>query len=184
MTLKNETVILVDTNDREIGQQEKIAAHREGNLHRAFSVFIFRHRSNTIELLLQKRHPHKYHCGGLWTNTCCGHPRPDEDVRQGAERRLNEELGLKIPLTRVGAFVYTASFDNGLIENEYDHVFIGFSKDEMLFVNPTEISEIRWVHLKSLQAEYEEYPERFTPWFKKALDSAVKAVSPTQPQRT
>lgn len=103
-----ERVILVDRMGREIGTEEKLKAHREGKLHRAFSIFIF----NTVgELLLQKRSKTKYHSGGLWTNTCCGHPRPGESHYDAARRRLNEEMGFDCDLT--GLFQFYLSYPIG-----------------------------------------------------------------------
>src|SRR5689334_15327319 len=120
-----EQVILVDENDNPIGSAEKLAAHEQGGQrHRAFSVFIFRKRDE-LEVLLQQRASHKYHCPDLWTNTCCSHPQPGETITQAGERRLQEEMGIATPLTWVGKFHYIAHFDNGLSENEIDHVLVG-----------------------------------------------------------
>ena len=119
-----EEVILVDEHDREIGSGEKLQIHQEGKLHRAFSVLVFNWKQ---ELLLQKRKETKYHSGGLWTNTCCSHPRPGELTLEAAQRRLHEEMGLTCPLREVGNFIYRAEFENGLIEHEYDHVLAGSS---------------------------------------------------------
>ena len=113
----NEVVTLVDENDLALGPCEKITAHERALLHRAFSVFVLKKQNEKIEILLQQRHIQKYHCGGLWTNTCCGHPRPSEAVKDAAERRLTEEMGIKIPLLSCGSFRYTAVFNNGLTEN-------------------------------------------------------------------
>ena len=114
-----EEVILVDEHDREIGSGEKLQIHQEGKLHRAFSVLVFNWKQ---ELLLQKRKETKYHSGGLWTNTCCSHPRPGELTLEAAQRRLHEEMGLTCPLREVENFIYRAEFENGLIEHEYDHL--------------------------------------------------------------
>ena len=117
-----EQVILVDQQDREIGVAEKLEAHRKGKLHRAFSVFLFNAKD---EMLLQQRAAEKYHSGGLWTNTCCSHPRPGEPTEAAARRRLREEMGISCNLNKAFDFIYRAEFDNGLIEHELDHVFIG-----------------------------------------------------------
>src|ERR1700753_227799 len=110
-----ESVILVDETDTPLGQMEKISAHRQALLHRAFSVFIF---SRKGEMLLQRRAEGKYHSPGLWTNTCCSHPRPGEDTRDAAIRRLQEEMGFTAPLTKLFDFIYRHEFDNGLTEYE------------------------------------------------------------------
>jgi len=117
-----ELVVLVDENDNEIGVEEKINAHRKGLLHRAFSIFVFNSKN---ELLLQKRAADKYHSGGLWSNTCCSHPRPGENLKDAAHRRLQEEMGFDCSLREVFSFLYKKSFDNGLTEHELDHVFFG-----------------------------------------------------------
>jgi isopentenyl-diphosphate delta-isomerase type 1 len=164
----NETVILVDAQDQVIGTAEKLAAHQTGQLHRAFSVFLYRRiapESANVEWLLQQRSADKYHCGGLWTNSCCSHPRPNEGVIEAAERRLQEELRLSATLRPVGDFVYRATFENGLIEHEFDHVLIGESAVDAVDFNPLEIQSCRWIKTDALLSEYALHPERFTPWF-------------------
>ncbi|ACJ18701.1 diphosphomevalonate decarboxylase [Coxiella burnetii] len=175
-TSREQRVVLVDENDRRLGIEEKIKAHREGKLHRAFSVFIFSRKNNEWQLLLQQRHPEKYHSGGLWTNTCCSHPRPDEDIVTAGERRLFEETGLKIPLKRVGEFHYTATVGNQLIENEYDHVLIGFTDADAIDFNKKEISAVRWIRVSELKNELKENLSHFTPWFMQALEIAIKPL--------
>ena len=163
-----EQVVLVDEAGREIGHMEKLAAHRSGLLHRAFSVFIFNTKG---ELLLQRRADGKYHSPGLWTNTCCGHPRPGEPTMQGAGRRLMEEMGLSCALLEVFSFRYEATLEGGLRENELDHVIVGISDREPV-PDPNEASEVRYVDLRTLQKELQEHPERFTVWFPICLDRA------------
>ena len=169
-------VTLVDAKDQTLGSEEKIKAHREGRLHRAFSVFIFSWRNNKWQLLLQQRHPEKYHSGGLWTNTCCGHPKPGENIIEAGEKRLFEEIGLKILLKKVGEFRYTAKVGNNLIENEYDHVLAGFLTNEKTYFNKNEISDIRWINLPILKGEFNKNPQNFTPWFGPALKIALKYI--------
>jgi isopentenyl-diphosphate delta-isomerase type 1 len=158
-----EQVILVDENDQIRGSAEKLQAHREGWCHRAFSIFIYRLHPKK-EYLLQKRASTKYHSPNLWTNTCCSHPRPGEDIIAAGERRLQEELGLKLPLTKLGSFHYRVTFPNGLIENEVDHVLIGEYKGETLTPNPAEVDALQWLTLKDLQAALLKNPGDFTPW--------------------
>ena len=172
-----EQVILVDKNDRSIGTEEKIKAHQEGKLHRAFSVFVFSQKNSEWQLLLQQRHLDKYHSGGLWTNTCCSHPRPDENIITASKRRLFEETGLNIPLKKVGAFHYTAVVGNQLIENEYDYVLIGFTDVATINFNKKEISAIRWVRVLDLKKELETNPKNFTFWLKQALEIALKNLT-------
>ncbi|MFZ9719311.1 MAG: isopentenyl-diphosphate Delta-isomerase, partial [Chitinophagaceae bacterium] len=74
-------LILVNEQDEPIGTMEKMEAHRQGLLHRAFSVFLFDDEGN---MLLQQRADEKYHSPGLWTNACCSHPMPGEDTLKAA----------------------------------------------------------------------------------------------------
>jgi len=166
----NEMVILVDRQDCQIGVEEKLKVHREGKLHRAFSVFVFNEKG---EMLLQKRAPHKYHSGGLWTNACCSHPRPDEAIEPAAARRLQEEMGFACHLRKAFHFIYKAKFDGGLIEHEFDHVFIGNYNGK---VNPdaNEVAEYRWLDIHALRNELKHSLEKYTVWFKLALKQVLK----------
>ncbi|MEO8401730.1 MAG: isopentenyl-diphosphate Delta-isomerase [Gammaproteobacteria bacterium] len=167
-----EQVILVDENDNPTGTAEKMAAHRDALCHRAFSVFVFRQQ----ELLLQQRAAHKYHSPDLWTNTCCSHPRPGEDILQAGQRRLREEMGIEAGLKSAGRFHYIAHFDNGLTENEVDHVLIGFISDETFQINPEEVQDYRFVSLAELKQEIERSPEKFTPWLSQAIGVVEKSL--------
>lgn len=166
-------VILVDEQDRAIGQMEKMQAHRLGVLHRAFSVFILNSRG---EILLQQRALSKYHSGGLWTNTCCSHPFPGEEIKNAAVRRLKEEMGLEnINLTHSGSFIYRAELDKGLIEHEFDHVFYGYCDTDPV-LNREEVEAFRWISPKELRKELEENPEHFTIWFRIIAEKAMLPV--------
>lgn len=163
-------VVLVNEQDVELGVMEKMEAHRQGLLHRAFSVFIFNARG---EMLLQQRALHKYHSGGLWTNTCCSHPLPGEDVASAAVRRLNEEMGLdRITLIPSGSFIYKANLDHGLTEHEFDYVFYGIS-DRDPKINPLEVADFRWINTSDLRRELQEQPELFTAWFRIIAEKAM-----------
>lgn len=159
-------VILVDDQDKEWGKMEKIQAHQMGLLHRAFSVFVFNSKG---ELLLQKRSPEKYHSGGLWTNTCCSHPRIGEEVSEGAIRRLEEEMGITCELTNGFQFVYKASFDNGLTEHEYDHVLFGQS-DQQPRVDSSEVSDWRYASIEEIESEIQSNSGAYTVWFITCFD--------------
>ncbi|MBV2247677.1 MAG: isopentenyl-diphosphate Delta-isomerase [Lentimicrobium sp.] len=161
-----EFVILVDENDHEIGKMEKLQAHVEAKLHRAFSVFIFNSRG---ELLLQQRAFTKYHTPGLWTNTCCSHPRPGEATADAAHRRMVEEMGFDCDFEEVFSFMYKARFTNELTEHEIDHVFIGFS-DTQPVINPTEVQDYHYANMNVLAKEIKDSPENFTIWFRIAFD--------------
>lgn len=172
-----EYVVLVDEADNEIGLAEKLAAHEQNLLHRAFSVFIFR-ENNGLELLLQQRALNKYHSPGLWTNTCCSHPRQGEAVIAAGTRRLQEELGFTTTLTDRGWFHYNAHFANGLAENENDHVLVGRVPVDMLIQpNPDEVHAIRWINIPDLQRELQSHPERFTRWLAFALDLVMAKLA-------
>lgn len=171
-----EHVILVDENDKMLGTAEKMVAHQKALLHRAFSVFIYHFRNNEFELLLQQRHSSKYHSGGLWTNTCCSHPRPGESVLQAAKRRLKEEMNLSIELHPVGAFKYKAEVASDLIEHEFDHVLIGFFKNEKIDPSPYEVQAYRWASAKELMDDLNKHPELYTSWLKNALLIANEAI--------
>ncbi|MBW3570944.1 MAG: isopentenyl-diphosphate Delta-isomerase [Gemmatimonadetes bacterium] len=157
-----ERVVLVDENDAEVGTLEKQRAHLEGRLHRALSVFVLNSRG---EMLLQRRAPGKYHSGGLWTNTCCSHPRPGEAVDLAARRRLREEMGIDTAVTPLFQFTYRAQVGPGLVEHEYDHVFAGrYDGDPVPSVD--EVDAWRWVPVRDLVNEVRDDPGAFTPWFR------------------
>lgn len=168
----SDKVILVNEEDKELGTADKLAAHQnEGKLHRAFSVFIF---NSEGEMLLQKRAEGKYHSGGLWTNTCCSHPRPGEATKQAAERRLKEEMGFTCDLEEVFSFIYRAKFED-LTEHEYDHVLFGVCESETnIEPDPEEVGDWKWIARKDLERDVNENPDNYTPWFKRALNRVMK----------
>jgi isopentenyl-diphosphate delta-isomerase len=139
-----------------------MTAHQEGILHRAVSVLIFYAKN---EWLIQQRAEEKYHSGLLWSNTACSHPMKGETTQDSAERRLQEEMGLDLTLEPAFSFQYRAEFDNGLIEHELDHVFIGYTENDPL-PNPEEVADFRWLRPDLLEAEIANNPENFTAWFK------------------
>ena len=167
-----EEIILVDEKDNVIGHEEKLKAHLYGGkLHRAFSIFIFNSKK---EMLLQFRSIKKYHFGGLWTNTCCSHPRKDEELEKAAHRRLKEEFGFDTELKEIFSFTYKHRDEKtGLTEHEFDHVFIG-TYDGEPNPNPNEIDDYKWISLDKLEKDVSENPEKYTPWFKIALDKVVE----------
>ncbi|HKK51865.1 MAG TPA: isopentenyl-diphosphate Delta-isomerase [Myxococcota bacterium] len=171
-----ESVILVDDQDREIGTAEKLAAHRDGGrLHRAFSVFLVDGRGR---LLLQRRSASKYHFPSLWTNACCSHPRPGEEVIDAARRRVREELGVDASLRPVFCFIYSAEdAASAFTEREYDHVLLGRLSVEPR-PDPDEIEAIEWRDPDLLLADVESRPERYTPWFRVALPKLLQRMKP------
>ena len=163
---RGEEVVLVDESDREIGTMEKLEAHRQGRLHRAFSVFIF---NSGGEMLLQKRAAGKYHSPGLLTNACCSHQRPGESNEAAASRRLFEEMGISTPLKKKGTFIYRSEFDNGLTEHEFDHVFEGVT-DMVPSPDSHEVQDYYWMAVNEIKKEIAINPEKFTTWFRIAME--------------
>ena len=160
--MNKELIILVDENDYELGLMEKLEAHQKGLLHRAFSVFLL---NDSNQLLLQKRALNKYHSPGLWTNTCCSHPRKNEKIIDAAHRRLFEEMGINSDLKPFTSFIYKAEFDNGLIEHEFDHVVVGsFIGDPI--INQLEVCDWKWENLDLLKTKLKTNPNDYTEWFK------------------
>lgn len=166
-----EKVILVDKNDKEVGSMEKQEAHIKGLLHRAFSVFIFNDKN---ELLLQRRALKKYHSGGLWTNTCCSHPRKNETTLDAANRRLVEEMGMRCIIKKQFDFIYKAQLDNNLYEHEFDHVFFGFSNEQPQ-INTEEVEEYTYKTLEDIGNEIKTNPEKYTEWFKICFKEVIKS---------
>lgn len=157
-----ELLVLVDENDQEIGSMEKMEVHQKGLLHRAFSILIFNSKN---EILLQQRALDKYHSGGLWTNTCCSHPRINETTLQAANRRLQEEMGFTTELKEEFSFIYRAELDGNMIEHELDHVFFGTFEGDIHF-NKEEVNDFKWVSLPDLMNDVEKSPSSYTEWFK------------------
>jgi isopentenyl-diphosphate Delta-isomerase len=157
-----EHVILVDSNDKQIGTMEKMEAHRKGVLHRAFSVLLF---DQSGRILIQKRAKAKYHSSGLWTNTCCSHPLPGESLKVATRRRLKEEMGIDLQPAFSHSFIYKAELDKDLIEHEFDHVFVGtFTGTPQ--INKKEVEDWKYVDLSWLKKDMERHPESYTEWFK------------------
>jgi isopentenyl-diphosphate delta-isomerase len=171
--IAEEKVVLVNEQDEAIGIEDKTRAHLLGALHRAFSVFVV---NAAGQLLVQRRAWTKYHSRGLWSNTCCGHPRPDEAIEKAARRRLNEEMGFDSELSEVFDFVYSTNLEDGFIENEYDHVLVG-SFDGVPKPDPAEIAEWRWVDMATLSVDLKEHPESYTYWFRIIFNRFLRAAS-------
>jgi isopentenyl-diphosphate delta-isomerase len=158
-------VILVDEKDRQVGVMEKMEVHQKALLHRAFSIFIFNDKG---EMLLQKRAADKYHSGGLWTNACCSHPQPGQTTAEAAATRLKEEMGFAATLQKVFDFIYTASFDNGLTEYEFDHVFTGTYNGEII-PDKEEVSEYCYKPVSEIRELLQLQPQLYTEWFRIAF---------------
>ena len=153
---------MVDEHDNALGVMDKMEAHQKGLIHRAFSIFVFNSRG---EMLLQQRALSKYHSAGLWSNSCCSHPLPGEEVKEAATRRLNEELGFETSLEKIFDFIYQVSFENGLVENEFDHVFVGHY-DGAININSEEVNDYALKPMEQIREELKKKPENYTEWFK------------------
>ncbi|MFZ8961108.1 MAG: isopentenyl-diphosphate Delta-isomerase [Flavobacteriaceae bacterium] len=164
--MKEENVILVDTNDTPLGTMPKMEAHEKAVLHRAFSVFILNSKN---QLMLQQRALHKYHSPGLWTNTCCSHQRLGETNIEAGKRRLFEEMGITSELTELFSFIYKAPFDNGLTEHELDHVLVGYSNEDPT-INLEEVSNWKWMDIDAVHVDCEQQPHNYTVWFRIIFD--------------
>jgi isopentenyl-diphosphate delta-isomerase len=167
-----EYIIAVDKDDKEIEPVEKMEAHTKGILHRAFSIFVF---NSNNQLLLQKRHSTKYHCAGLWTNTCCSHPAYGEELEAAIYRRLQEEMGFTCELKEIFSFSYKVEFENNLIENEYDHVFIGTFDGEVVPAE-NEVEAYKWVDISEVKADIEKNPDSYTFWFKSLFSRVISFI--------
>jgi isopentenyl-diphosphate delta-isomerase len=171
--MPDEYVILVDEQDNEIGQLEKMEAHRLGLLHRAFSIILINHKG---EMLLQQRAAHKYHSPLLWTNTCCSHQRPGESCLGAAQRRLIEEMGMEVELSESFSFLYKAKLDQGLTEHELDHVFFGYTNQNPV-INTEEVAAYKWISMEALLQDLDSSPEAYTEWFKILLNQHLEKIT-------
>jgi isopentenyl-diphosphate Delta-isomerase len=156
---------IVNSQDEIIGHGEKLEVHRLGQLHRAFSILVFNKKR---QMLIHQRALHKYHSGGLWTNACCGHPNEGEEMQAAVNRRLVEEMGFGCELEYAFKFQYKADFDNGLTENEIDHVYVG-EYDGDFTVNPDEVADYKWVDMEDVLYDISIRPEKYTVWFKEIM---------------
>ena len=168
-----EKVVLVDQQDKAVGEMEKMEAHEKAVLHRAFSVFVFNDRD---ELMLQQRALGKYHSPGLWTNTCCSHPRTGETFLEAGHRRLVEEMGFDCEIEKIFDFIYKAKLDKGLTEHEFDHVLFGRYND-VPEINPEEVESWKWMKMEDIAADMKSHPENYTVWFRIAFERVFEYLN-------
>ena len=159
--MKRNKVVMVDINDNVVGTKEKIEAHKTPILHRAFSIYLY---NSSNEMLIQKRADHKYHSVGLWSNACCSHPQLNENIKQGALERLENEIGIKTDIEELFSFIYMNKFNDSLYEYEYDHVFIG-KYDGDFILNPEEASDAKWISIDELKKDLTLNPKAYSAWF-------------------
>ena len=167
--MERKKVVLVNEDDFALAEMDKMQAHREGKLHRAFSVFIFNLKG---EMLIHQRANHKYHGAGLWTNACCSHPQWNERVKESAKERLQFEMGMSCDLEHLFSFIYKATVENGLMEYEYDHVFVGYTNAEPV-PNILEVQNYKWIAPEELLKQVAAQPQDFTYWFRVALEKVM-----------
>lgn len=171
MPALEEQVVLVDEQGNELGLMGKTEAHQKGVLHKAISVIIF---NSNGEMLLQQRAFTKYHWAGIWSNTCCSHPRQGETFEQAAKRRLKEELGIETQLDKQFYFIYMAKDEkSGLTEHEFDWVFTG-KFDESFEYNTHEINAIKWLTKNELDTDMKINPDKYSFWFPIILENMRK----------
>ncbi|MDX1446292.1 isopentenyl-diphosphate Delta-isomerase [Lishizhenia sp.] len=169
----SEQIILVDEENNFLGEMEKMEVHEKGLLHRAFSVMIF---NDKREVLIHKRASDKYHCGGLWTNACCSHPRKDETIVEAGKRRLQEEMGFSLPeLKEHHSFIYKAPFANGLTEHELDFLLTGRYNAAPL-PNPEEVEDWKYINVQDLRKDIALHPDDYTPWFRIIMDEHLEKI--------
>jgi isopentenyl-diphosphate delta-isomerase len=164
--MKNHQVVLVNQKDQTLGLENKLKAHQgKGKLHRAISVYLF---NSQAELLIQQRSRHKMLWPLYWTNTVCSHPYPNEPYQAAAERRLQEEFGIKAKLKLHHQFIYHEQYKNIGSEHELDAVFTGISDDQPQ-PDKQEIAGWQYIKLADLKKEIKQHPNKYTPWFKLSL---------------
>lgn len=164
VSFDSESLILVDDQDQEIGHKDKLGCHAGGGvLHRAFSLFIF---NEAGELLLQQRSIHKQLWPLYWSNSCCSHPRRGETMNIAIARRAQQELGIATEFQFLYKFKYQAPYLDIGAEHELCWVFVGRAAPGAIQVNENEIAAWRFISARDLTQELQQYPERFTPWFK------------------
>lgn len=155
-------IALVNLNDQVVGFSDKESVHRDGELHRAFSIFVFNSKG---ELMIHKRALDKYHSPGLWTNTCCSHLPEGMEMDEACHLRLKEEMGFDTNLSYVTKFHYRVEFGNGLIENEIDHIYIGIFNENPK-PNALEVADYKWMTLEDVHNDIKQNSDSYTYWVK------------------
>lgn len=168
VSFDDEPLVLVNSNDEVLGFKNKWDCHQgDGELHRAFSIFIF---NDANELLLQKRSAQKPLWPHVWANSCCSHPRKGESFSDAVHRRLREELNLEAELQFLFKFEYHARYKEVGSEHEMCSVYIGRSND-VPTANQNEVEEMRYVGAQELDRLILEDTgtdgdESYSPWLK------------------
>ena len=170
-------VVLLDEDGTPTGTADRTGVHGHATpLHLAFSAHILNPRG---QVLITRRALSKKTWPGVWTNSCCGHPRPGESIEDAIRRRVREELGLSIdrlsPL--LPDFRYQATDASGIVENEICPVHLATIGDDVdPRPDPDEVCEWAWVSWRDLQTAITATPQVFSPW----SVSQVRAIKPHQ----
>jgi len=166
-------IIIVNKKDEIIGYENKEKCHKgKGILHRAFSVYLF---NNKGQLLIQKRSKLKRLWPLYWANSCCSHPRRNEDYIKAGERRLKEELGFTCSLKIVDKFQYRARYKRIGSENEICAILVGsYDYNGKIKPNPKEVAGWKWVNPYKLKEDFRKNPDKYTPWLKIGLRRYLK----------
>ena len=158
-----ELVVLADPNGNRVGTMPKSEVHHgDTPLHLAFSCYVF---DTSGRLLVTRRALDKATFPGLQTNSVCGHPAPDEEVRDAVRRRAADELGLVVDDVRlvIPRYAYRAVF-RGVVENELCPVFAAFVGDTAITLDPREVHEADWVPWDQFSADVLGGVRDVSPW--------------------
>ncbi len=190
----NKELIYVDEQDCIVGFGEKIQTHKDGHLHRAFSLFIY--DKDKKRFLLQRRNENKYHSGGKWSNACCSHPYKNETWYESLQRGVSDELNLSLDICEdincdsktlpqfldnklffAGSFIYFSNYED-LCEHELDYVFIYVIDTAIQDINfnESEISALKWLTLSEIAEWIKKYPNDFSSWFNNAFHLVKKSL--------
>ena len=156
-------VVLLDEHDRPAGQAPRLGVHTADTArHLAFSCYLFDDRGH---VLLTRRSLAKQTWPGVWTNSCCGHPRPGEAAEAAVRRRVLQELGIEVTGLEVVLpdFGYRAMDASGIVENESCPVWVGRPAGR-LGPDPDEVCELAWVAWDDLVQLVDTAPALLSPW--------------------
>lgn len=175
-------VVLLGQDGNVIGDESRALVHSDCTpLHLAFSLYLVNDHG---EVLFTRRAAAKATWPGVWTNSCCGHPRPGEAMEDALRRRLGEELGCEVSELRCALpdFAYRARDVSGIWENEVCPVFVGrVHPNAVIRPNPDEVMDMAWVSWASLAPAVAEAPFAFSPWAVQQVSQLAEAALLEQP---
>ncbi len=162
---EDDRVVLVSESGQPIGTSARSSVHgRDTPLHLAFSLYAF---NEAGEVLFTRRALGKAAWPGVWTNTCCGHPLPGEQLEHAVQRRLGQELGVSVEDLRCALpdFRYRATDAGGVVENEICPVYLGrLHPNARLRPNPHEVMDWKWVRWDDVTSAARRTPFVLSPW--------------------